>query len=417
MHHHACRSGFILALLTSVGACASGDASRDNVTIADSAGIRIVESSAPAWTESTAWRVDPEPRLTIGAVEGDEAYLLHTVMGLTRLSDGTIVAANMGTSDLRFYDAQGRHFRSVGRAGQGPGEFGQIMGMQPIRGDTLMVAEGIGQWSAFTPAGEFVRRITPEPMRVDRTIARAGTVLHDGTFIARGWPQGNQPRTDVWTDSAPLFHLDREGKSPRPIAQLAAVTFVGNGTRGSHLEFGPGFAFAVGPDHFFHTFPSSYDIERYDMNGNLQASYRRAWTPQPVTQEMISKYHDQFVNAPSEGGGTSPEWRAFREQRFSEMTFAETLPAHGAIRIDRTGHLWVQHVEQHDYTEAGRSGFGAVPIQPSHFSIFDPDGVWLGDIETPGRFRIIEIGEDYLLGITRDELAVEYIRMYRLHRD
>jgi hypothetical protein len=40
--------------------------------------------------------------------------------------------------------------------------------------------------------------------------------------------------------------------------------------------------------------------------------------------------------------------------------------------------------------------------------------VWLGDIETPGRFRIFEIGEDYLLGTSRDELGVETIRLYRL---
>lgn len=402
--------------LLSFSACARDDAHRDNVTISDSAGIRIVESSAPAWTESSAWRVEPEPIVSIGVVEGEEAYLLHTVMGLTRLDDGVIIAANMGTSDLRFYDAQGNHIRSVGRAGQGPGEFGQIMGMDRIRGDTLMIAEGIGQWSVFTADGEFVRRITPQPVPHEGTTVRAQLTLEDGTFIGYGWPQGSEPRMGTWLDSAPLFRFDNAGTSPQYVTVLPVTTFVGDGRRGTRVQFAPGFTFAAGPDHFFHNYATSYDIERYDLNGNLRAIWRRALTPQPVTDEMISRFHDQFVDAPAEDGSRSPDWRAFRERRFSEMTFAETLPAHGTIRLDRTGHLWVQHYEQQDFTDSGQYGFGAVPIQPSHFSVFDSDGVWLGDIETPGRFAIREIGEDYLLGITRDELGVEYIRLYRLTR-
>ena len=87
------------------------------------------------------------------------------------------------------------------------------------------------------------------------------------------------------------------------------------------------------------------------------------------------------------------------------------------MRFDRTGHLWVQFYERPDQTEGGRYGFGAVPIQPQHFSVFDPSGIWLGDIETPGRFNILDIGADYLLGVTRDEMGVEYILMYGLERD
>ena len=46
--------------------------------------------------------------------------------------------------------------------------------------------------------------------------------------------------------------------------------------------------------------------------------------------------------------------------------------------------------------------------------VFSPTGAYLGLVETPERFRIYEIGPDYILGRWSDELDVEHIRMYPL---
>jgi hypothetical protein len=35
-------------------------------------------------------------------------------------------------------------------------------------------------------------------------------------------------------------------------------------------------------------------------------------------------------------------------------------------------------------------------------------------LTTPARFNPMEIGRDYILGVQRDELGVESIRMYRI---
>jgi hypothetical protein len=46
--------------------------------------------------------------------------------------------------------------------------------------------------------------------------------------------------------------------------------------------------------------------------------------------------------------------------------------------------------------------------------VFDPDGRWLGGVETPVAYRIYQIGADFLLGRHRDDLGVERIRLYEL---
>jgi hypothetical protein len=38
----------------------------------------------------------------------------------------------------------------------------------------------------------------------------------------------------------------------------------------------------------------------------------------------------------------------------------------------------------------------------------------LGQVETPTRGRLLQIGSDFVLGVWRDELDVEQVRLYRL---
>jgi hypothetical protein len=49
--------------------------------------------------------------------------------------------------------------------------------------------------------------------------------------------------------------------------------------------------------------------------------------------------------------------------------------------------------------------------------VFDPDGSMIARLSMPGGFLPTQIGDDFVLGITRDELDVEHVRLYGLHRD
>lgn len=124
------------AAVLSLAACGAGDRAAGDVVVRDSSGVRIVESPAPTWGRALPWTVSAEPIVTIGTVEGDAAYQLHRVGAALRLSDGRIVVANNGSSDLRYYDSAGRHVRTVGRRGEGPGEFSMLSGMVRGSADT-----------------------------------------------------------------------------------------------------------------------------------------------------------------------------------------------------------------------------------------------------------------------------------------
>jgi hypothetical protein len=50
------------------------------------------------------------------------------------------------------------------------------------------------------------------------------------------------------------------------------------------------------------------------------------------------------------------------------------------------------------------------------WTIIDRDGRAVGRVTTPLRTLPLDIGEDYVLGVTRDDLEVESITLWRLGR-
>ncbi len=92
-------------------------------------------------------------------------------------------------------------------------------------------------------------------------------------------------------------------------------------------------------------------------------------------------------------------------QRVPQSQIAETFPAFSWVMADAAGYLWV---EEYQPPRERRP----VPL----WTIFNPEGRVLGFLETPVGLDLWEIGEDYILGHTEDELGVEYVQVWPLVR-
>src|SRR5688572_22901530 len=116
-------STLLLALSCCVAGCRDPQTRAGRPAVRDSAGITIVESSAPAWTDATAWRVDASPAFDIGGAENDTAPHFFNIRGVHRLSDAGIVVLDAASLSLQFFDSLGTAVGRAGRKGSGPGEF------------------------------------------------------------------------------------------------------------------------------------------------------------------------------------------------------------------------------------------------------------------------------------------------------
>jgi hypothetical protein len=127
------------------------------------------------------------PSLDIGQRDGDAAQELYRVTDAVQLTDGRLVIANSGSSELRYFDTAGRYLTSVGRRGAGPGEFTGDLSLLPYYGDSLLAWDTrLRRLSLFDAVGAFVRTLVLAP-------GDTLTFPWDTWLYQRVWVEGAMP--------------------------------------------------------------------------------------------------------------------------------------------------------------------------------------------------------------------------------
>lgn len=404
----------VAVFVLSLAGCAADSGASPSFTVTDSAGIEIVHSTRPVWTAETAWRVQPVPRLEIGRMSGPDPYLLDRVMGVTVLHDGVVVIAHRGDNTIRFYDADGTFVRQVGGQGGGPQEFRQLMGL--VRhGDEIWGRQFGGEpTKVFDRTGTFLRPVTTEVPAGMRGIGVHG-VFEDGSLLLGDWPQAQVATPEPRVATATLVRqagdrLDTVGVVPA----VRMLPFPGR-PNGLYQEFSPRLTVAVAGDRFLHAFPEDYQITVRDTAGAVRRIIRRDWDPAPVTDTHIAEYTESILDLGAESGGeVSPRLQEHRQTLVDAQVHPEHHPAFERLVVARTGHIWTERPDpDHPKTLAGSH---QVRDTPTTWDVFDPDGVWLGSVELPSRFLAYEFGDDYVAGLWKNEMDVDFVRVYGLSK-
>src|SRR5687768_6626207 len=163
-----------LLLLGGLSGCKPSVSPPAGMTTRDSLGILILENRAPSEVRAP-WILDTSSVIDIGSQSADLNQEFSGFVIPVLLSDGRIVVANGGTSELRFFGPDGKWIKSVGRRGAGPGEFESLGWLDVGAGDTLRTYDwDLRRLSVFSPAGDFVRPCPCTPAARYRPPARWG---------------------------------------------------------------------------------------------------------------------------------------------------------------------------------------------------------------------------------------------------
>lgn len=405
----------LAAPLASAAACTDSVGEPSSHTVTDSAGVTIVHSRRPAWSEGEGWQVEPEPRLEIGEHSGDQDYLLDRVMGTSVLDDGGVAVAHMGDNTIRFYDADGGFVHAVGGRGEGPGEFSQVMGIRRL-GDELWADDARRAFNVYDLEGERLRTVTlPLEPPPGLGMATARGMFEDGTLVLGDWPQSSPKRPTAVVDSATLMSYANGVYDSLAVLPAVRLLPVDDYPFSTYQEFGPRMAAVVGREQLYTGFSETFELAIRDHTGRIHRIIRADVERHPVTDAHIARYQEDYLGMGGERGGQiSPRLHEQRRALLNAQVYPEHHPAWGRIMEDRTGHLWI---ERPDPDHPGvRSGWHLIRDVPSAWEVFDPDGVWLGAVELPPRFVVQEIGADYVAGVALDALEVETVRVYDLNR-
>jgi len=402
-----CRSlpsmSLLLGLLLSTGCQDSGP--RDTgFTVRDSAGIQMVESAAPAWEPGVGWTLAAEPSLEIGLLDGPEEYVFDRIGEVFLLSDGRIAASNRRTSEIRYFASDGTFLNAVGGAGEGPGEF-QSMRTWPGTADTLLVYDSrLARVTTLDPEGGFVTSIRIEGESGLGFPTPFGSTSDGGSFVTNGTGGYGAGASGLLQGNEIIFSRHSpEGEFRNVIARFQAgpqwAYTSGGRTGATYLPYSVGWTvYAWEPEHVFLGLGVEPEIEVRDPDGSMVRLIRWEAERRSVGDQEIAEYREESL-----AYFEDPNEKRYWEGWLKEVPFPDVLPTFDGLLVDRTGHLWVEQYQ---------------PFwKESHtWSILSPDGEWLGDMETPSALRITEIGADYILGVWKDEMDVEFVRMYALDR-
>lgn len=397
-----------LAAVVALAACSGTGDSERAVVRRDSAGIQIVETVRIDSAADARWTVAAAPALSIGLVEGDPKYLFGVVTGAVRLDDGAIVVADGQAGIIHFYDAAGRHARTVGGDGGGPGEFANLLGISQCGAGRLYADERMrDEIVVWDEDGELVRifdLLEPgrEPPRgVNRwACGPAGDIIAAGAGDTRA-TMSALTESQFFEQTGHVWVLDSLGQAVLDLGEqlVSERLFVYNRhtrVRGSWPHpFGREISFALGSDRIYIGSGERLEVDVLDRSGRPRRIVRGPVVDRALSPDMLERYRaSELSNLQRVVADGLAE---------SGIALPDSVPAYTDMRLDPLDHLWVRRFQRPD--ERGE-----------RWGVFGPDGTFLGHVAMPPGLDVQQIGDDFVLGVTRDELGVARVVVHTLRR-
>ena len=395
------RSRYHSALLLSVAlaACGGGDARTGDVQVQveDSAGVRIVTYEATPATVAP-FHLAAEPRYRHGTSPGDYEFQGINVGRL--FPDGGAVVADQWNSDVVVLSPDGTTHEVLAKRGEGPGEVIYPYSMFVLGQDSVLVPDRrLSRLTLFV--GDSVAHMASLPRSGYLGVAGIGSsgellLMHRTPYrswfdIEEEWLAGHMYRFETETGAldtvASYDHVHRERSGqPRPIIRPVGEVTVATG-------------------RFVQTRSDRPEIIWRLPDGTVRQIVR--WRPEPtlLTEELLEpvEAYERMIGWLNYGVSEARLDEIVQEDmaRYRAM-IGQPLPLFGAPFADADGNVWLPSYRP------------AYPEEGSPYTVISSDGEWLGQVETPPRFRILDVTGGLVLGVLRDDMDVENVVVYEL---
>ena len=365
------------------------------------------------------------PDVIVNAVT-EEVFTVGSVVGDTWDTFGRVSSVHFDAqANLHIFDSQLDHIlvvgpdgsliRTVGGRGEGPGEFDNV-NTAIVGRDGSYTVMGFFQIDLLEPDGEFVRRITLDPITTG--LVMADLALPDGRLVGHVRRSGGDDEQSG-EGSVPIhiFPLDdtepellyAAWELPEEDADESAVS----GTletgmrmyRAAGRAFEPRLDFDVLTDGRLALIDSiGYRVKLIGLDGSVTGTVERPIAPLPVDDAIMEAERERYREA--EAGVLASASTNFpieiEREGVEGRTFADEVPVLYGLKVDWEDRIWVER--------RGPTGDDDGPTD-----IVTPDGDYIGTLPPDGLRTPNAFGPGGLMAyIERDEMDVPTVRVVRL---
>jgi hypothetical protein len=363
-----------------------------------------VISARPA--DSARWSLTVER--TIQPPDGDTAELLDPA-DLALGDDGTLAVAESKPAQVKVFGPDGRFMRTIGRPGDGPGEF--QVAFIALRADTLVVHDpSSSRTSLFNlRTGAFLSSrttvcctwypigLTDDGRAIVRSIARSpGETGGESRAFARFSLTGARAETTFIAERHALSELKvwpvREGTEVRMTVPAPMQ---------------PRNYFALQPDGSFLTgWSGEYQLRVTRSGRDTAALFGRRITPARITSADKRALVEARIAETRKSNAWAPE--ATLRAAFDPSLIPDTRPFYEGIAADRAGRRWIRLVS----TDTTRV----------LFDVFDAQGRWLDIVGVAASgwpvspYASVAWSRDRAAVALEDASGRPFVRIYRIAR-
>ena len=386
---------FILVLVISdISAYTPTTPSDEKTQTADGEVVSNPKEPVPE-TGQRKWIVFVE-ELTIGESEGDENYMFGQSVQVIADEEGCIYVTDWDRKRIQKYSPEGKYLVSIGRKGQGPGEFGNIWSPTFDKEGNLYATDIVNKKMAFFERDGTFLKSQKIPQYIGSVF-----ILPNGNYFTTN--------TELTEDEAVSKYIHVHGIYDKEFNLLAEIhrdfqniRARGNRSRAEFLAdimsgsaFKPFFVWHVTDDGLVYGgFNASYEIRIYDQEGKPLKNMLRKYDPIKVSKKHRDQYFNRQVESFLRG---LPTDTSLKDEIRKYMKYPKYLPAYRTFTLMDNGWLFV-------IVDAIEDDYALIDL-------FDERGVFIGQFRSDSVFGPVYFknGKAYEV-VTIDDY--KYVRRY-----
>jgi len=222
---------------------------------------------------SEAEKFQIREELSIGVSEGDTEYIFSRISAVAVDDREKIYVLDYNEAELKVFDRDGKYLKTIGRRGQGPGEFSSPFSMGITAENTIMVHDLMNRRiNYFSFEGKFINSFsTADTVMVGCDVDDMGNII---SLVFTSGP-GEQ-----------ILELKRFDSEKKTLATYLTITKTGREALNNPL--GPDLHWTrYLEDRLICGYAQTYKLRVFDLEGNEIRTIEHDYKPVRISQEEI----------------------------------------------------------------------------------------------------------------------------------
>jgi hypothetical protein len=333
--------------------------------------VVVSNPKAPVYKNETKMRIGFIEDLSIGEAEGDENYMFGRSIVFNTDGEGNFYVGDSDNNKILKYNPQGKYILTIGRKGQGPGEFQSLSVPRFDKDNNLYIADSINnRISFFDKNGKYLKQIQMQERYFNLYINSRGFIV--ATKLNLSQEANIQKQTfiyglfdDKFNLATELYRNETEMALPTGIDESSLADFVAKAL--SVGAFRPQVRLTLANnDSIYLGYPEKYEINIYSPEGKIVKKITKEYEPILVSE----KDKESFLKIAGESLSlSSPVFTEnLKKKAFQKIKYPKYKPAYQGFTLMENG--WLAVVVD------------SLEGEYTLFDIFDQEGRYIANFRT-----------------------------------